>query len=272
VTGSIRQDMLFIDECIGAGEIAISDERGLNQSTQELAKLVRDVHVGGLLTGKAGLTHFHVGEEKQRLKPLRELVDEFSVKPEWLYPTHVQRDEKLLREAIDLAKAGAHIDFDVVNQDLAKWIRFYMDNDGPMECLTVSSDSDSSTPDIFFDQLRGLVVDHRVGLETMLRLVTSTPAKALKLERKGKLESGADADIVVMNAESLDLREVIARGNRMVANGALTFRECYLEKSFRAVSVVGDKAPQIAMERMDRELAEIDDITAVAGLPRTGGG
>ena len=270
VTGSIREDLLFVDECIGAGEIAIPDERGLNQSTQELAKLVRDVHVGGLLTGKAGLTHFHVGEEDSRLEPLRELIDEFNVKPEWLYPTHVQRNEKLLREAIDLAKRGSHVDFDVVNKDLAKWVRFYMDNDGPMECLTVSSDSDSSTPDIFFDQLRGLVVNHRIGLETMLRLVTSTPAKLLKLVRKGKLAEGADADVVVLDADSLDIHEVIARGNRMVSNGALTFRECYLANSSRAVSIIGDKAPEIAFERMNRELAEIDEITRVAGLPGTG--
>jgi beta-aspartyl-dipeptidase (metallo-type) len=270
VTGSIRQDMLFVDECIGAGEIAISDERGLNPSAQEIAKLVRDVHVGGLLTGKAGITHFHVGEEDTRLKPLRELIDDFKVKPELLYPTHVQRNEKLLREAIALARQGAQVDFDVVNQDLAKWVRFYMDNDGPLDCLTVSSDSDSSTPDIFFEQLRGLVLDHRVGLETMLRFVTATPARVLKLVRKGCLREGADADVVVLDAESLDIREVIARGNRMVSNGSVTFRECYLAKSSRAASIIGDKAPSIAFDRLNRDLAEIDAITAVAGLPKAG--
>src|SRR5947199_8280875 len=52
VMGSIRSDMLFVDEVIGAGEVAISDERSLNQSSQELATLVRDTHIGGLLSGK----------------------------------------------------------------------------------------------------------------------------------------------------------------------------------------------------------------------------
>lgn len=272
VTGSIREDMLFIDECIGAGEIAISDERGLSQSAQELAKLVRDVHVGGMLTGKAGLSHFHVGEEKTRLKPLRDLIDDFDVKAEWLYPTHVQRNEKLLLEAIALARRGSYIDFDVVNQDVAKWVRFYIDNGGPMERLTISSDSDSSTPDIFYAQLRGLVIDHRLGLENVLRFVTSTPANALKLKRKGRVEEGCDADVLVLDAESLEIREVIARGNRMVSNGSLSFRECFLEKSYRAVSMIGDKAPEVAFDRMNRELAEVDEITGVAGYPRTGGG
>lgn len=126
VMGSIRIDMLFVDEVIGAGEVAISDERSLNQSGQELAKLVRDTHVGGLLSGKAGLTHFHVGEEERRLEPIRELIDDFAVKAEWLYPTHVQRNERLLREAIDLANEGACVDFDVVDEDLGKWFKFYL--------------------------------------------------------------------------------------------------------------------------------------------------
>ena len=270
VTGSIRNDMLVIEECIGAGEIAISDERGLNQSGQELAKLVRDVHVGGLLSGKSGITHFHVGEEESRLAPLREIIDDYRVKPEWLYPTHVQRNEKLLREAIDLANAGAHVDFDVVNEDIAQWLRFYLDNGGPIESLTISSDADSSTPDIFFDQLRGLVTEHGFALEMVLPLVTSTPADCLKLRDKGHLRRGCAADVLIMDARSLEIREVIARGKRMIANGAVAFRERYLEKSKRAVSIVGDDAPQTAMEKLRLEIAELDALTAVAGLPPAG--
>ena len=272
VTRSIREDILFIDECIGAGEVAISDERGLTQSAQELAKLVRDVHVGGLLSGKAGVTHFHVGEEETRLEPLREIVEDFRVKPEWLYPTHVQRNEKLLREAIDLAKAGAHVDFDVVNEDVARWLRFYLDSGGPLDALTISSDADSSTPDIFFQQLRGLVTDHGFALETVLPLVTSTPADFLKLNGHGHLRPGCIADVVVLDARSLEIRDVIARGERVVANGSLALRERYLEKSKRAVAIIGDKAPDIGIERMRGELTEFDEITGVAGLPPAAAG
>lgn len=267
VTGSIRNDMLFIEECIGAGEIAISDERGLNVSAEELAKLVRDVHVGGLLSGKSGLTHFHVGEEDSRLEPLRTIVEDFRVKAEWLYPTHVQRNERLLRETIDLANAGAHVDFDVVNEDIAHWLRFYLDNGGPIESLSISSDADSSTPDILFEQFRGLVTSHQFALELVLPLVTSTPADCLKLRDKGHLRPGCDADVVVMDARSLEIREVIARGKRMVANGAVAFRERYLEKSKRAVAIIGDEAPDVAVERLRFEIAELEAITAVAGLP-----
>src|SRR5688572_20246950 len=198
VMGSIREDMLFIDEVVGAGEVAISDERGLNQSAQELAKLVRDTHVGGLLSGKAGITHFHVGEEETRLTPLVDIIEQFQVKPEWLYPTHVQRNARLLREAIDLANAGAHVDFDVVNEDLAKWLEFYIENGGPLDRLTISSDTDSSTPDLYYEQLCGLVVKYGYTLDMVLPLVTTNPATVLKLDKKGSLQQGRDADVVIV--------------------------------------------------------------------------
>jgi beta-aspartyl-dipeptidase (metallo-type) len=238
---SVREDMLFVDEVVGAGEIAISDDRSIDNVPQELAKLVRDTHVGGLLSGKAGLTHLHVGEDETRLQPLRDIIEDFHVKPEWLYPTHVQRNEKLLREAIDLANAGAQVDFDTVNEDLAKWIRFYIDNGGPLDRLTVSSDSGSGTPDIFYDQLRTLVAKHDFTLDLALPLVTTNPARILKLQRKGRLAPGCDADILVLDRGTLDLREVIARGRRMVIDGQLAVREKFLEKSKRNVTLVGDE-------------------------------
>jgi beta-aspartyl-dipeptidase (metallo-type) len=244
VLGSIREDMLFIDEVVGAGEIAISDERGLAPAPRELASLVRDTHVGGLLSGKAGVSHFHVGEESSRLAPLRELIDEYGIKPEWLYPTHVQRTEKLADEGIALAQQGAHVDFDVVEKDLAKWVSYYANHGGPMDRLTVSSDSDSSTPDILYSQLCGLVVKHGVPLEQMLALSTRNPARVLKLEGKGELSAGKDADVLVLEQRTLDIREVIARGRRMVVNGAPIVKADFIEESSRKWSLIGAKHPE----------------------------
>jgi beta-aspartyl-dipeptidase (metallo-type) len=244
VLGSIRDDMLFIAEVIGAGEIAISDERGLAPSARELASLVRDTHVGGLLSGKAGVSHFHVGEESTRLAPLRELVSDYQVKPEWLYPTHVQRSEKLADEAIALAHQGAHVDFDVVEKDLAKWVSHYADHGGPMDRLTVSSDADSSSPDTLYSQLCGLVVKHGVPLEQMLALSTANPARVLKLDGKGGLAVGKDADVLVLERQTLGIREVIARGRRMVVNGEPIVRDNFVEKSSRRWSLVGAKHPE----------------------------
>jgi beta-aspartyl-dipeptidase (metallo-type) len=243
VLGSIREDMIYVEEVIGAGEIAIADHRAVAVSSTELAKLVRDTHVGGLLSGKAGISHFHVGEEETRLEPLRELMEKHRVKAEWLYPTHVQRTEKLADEAIALAHEGAHVDFDVVERDLARWVSYYADHDGPLDRLTVSSDGDSSAPDIYYSQLCGLVVKHHVSLEQMLALATTNPARVLKLESKGELSVGKDADVLVLAKSTLDIRDVIARGRRMVIGGQPVVKDAFIEKSSRNWTLIGAKHP-----------------------------
>lgn len=240
--GSVREDMMFIDEVIGAGEIAISDERGLNQSSQELAKLVRDVHVGGLLTGKAGLTHFHVGDEDTRLEPLREIIEQFQVKPEWLYPTHVERSEELFAEAVALAHEGSFVDIDCVEEDTARWVRKFLDAGGPIHKLTVSSDMDSNTPDVFYRMFCELVVEHRVPLEMALRFFSANAACALKLEKKGRIAEGAEADVLVLDRATMEIRDVIAGGKFLVRDGEVLVREKWLEKSKRKVAIVGDQS------------------------------
>jgi beta-aspartyl-dipeptidase (metallo-type) len=241
VLGSPRQDIMFIDECVGTGEVAISDERALKVPTDELAKVVTDTYVGGMLTGKAGVTHFHVGDGKKRLEPLRELLDGYEIKPEWLYPTHVQRNKKLLLEGIALARRGSHIDMDVVEQDVAKWMKVFMDEGAPLDKLTISSDADSSTPDILSDQFRRLVRDEGYDLETILPIITSNTACILKLKDKGCLAEGKDADVVVLDAQSMDICEVIAKGKRAVKEGEPIVRPKFYKESLRSVSIVGDK-------------------------------
>lgn len=246
IMGSIRDDLMFVDEIVGAGEVAISDERSLNPSPQQLSALVRDTHIGGLLSGKSGVTHFHVGEEDSRLQPLRDIIEHHRVKAEWLYPTHVQRTEKLLDEAIELAHAGAHVDFDTVEQDLARWFRYYVDHGGPLDRISISSDADSGHTLIYFEQFRSLVLRGGYPLERVLPLVTLNPARAVKLDkRKGTLEAGKDADVVVLKRDTLDVVEVVARGNRLVVDGRVTAREKFLQESYRTIRLEGDKAGDI---------------------------
>jgi beta-aspartyl-dipeptidase (metallo-type) len=242
--GHVREDMLYIKECIGVGEVAISDERSLAPTAQELARLVFDCHVGGLLSGKSGITHFHVGESDKRLEPLLNLLENFDIKPEWLFPTHVQRTTELMDEAIAFAIEGMPINIDVVEEDAAKWTRYYLERGGPPEKFTISSDADSATPDVFYGQFCGLVVKHGIPLELALRFVTSNTAEILKLEKKGKLEKGCDADILILTKGSLEIRDVLAKGTRVVADGSCRARPKFLEESSRNVSLVGDECDE----------------------------
>lgn len=242
IMSSIREDVMYITEVIGAGEIAISDDRSTDPSAQELARLVNDAYVGGMLSKKAGVTHFHVGDKEGRLKLLRVLLDDFKVKPELLYPTHIERSEALMREAIDLSNQGAFVDIDTANEDLPKWLGFFLDNGGDAGKLTVSSDASVTSPHNLYDQIRTCVVEHGFKVEQVLAVVTANTSEVLCLKSKGRLEPGRDADALVLRKDSLEIKDVVVGGKRMVKNGRLVVAEKFLDGSNRQVSLHGREA------------------------------
>jgi beta-aspartyl-dipeptidase (metallo-type) len=241
LTGSVRNDMLFVPEVIGAGEIAISDARSTEPLVTELARLVRDTYVGGLLSGKAGVTHFHVGSGNRRLVLLRALLEDFEIQPELLYPTHVERNEALMQEAVDLSRRGVTVDVDTVERDLRKWVGFYLQQGGDPARLTVSSDAAIKSPATLFEQIRECVLEGGFCLEVLLPMVTSNTARVLKLAGKGRLAQGYDADVLVLRRPSLDIEHVFAGGRQFVKNGQLNFSENFLKSSNRKIVLGGEQ-------------------------------
>jgi beta-aspartyl-dipeptidase (metallo-type) len=241
ITGSLRDDLIYIDEVIGAGEIAISDNRATEPTIDELAKLVSDVHVGGMLGRKSGVTHFHVGDHPRRLSPLRSLVENYAVEPEWLYPTHVERNRELMREAAALTRLGAFVDIDTVEEDLPEQLWRFIGDDGDLNLLTVSSDAAISSPRTLYQQIRACVIEHGFALERVLSLVTANTARVLKLDRKGRLEQGLDADALVLRRKTLEITHVFAMGKPLVRGGELVVTEKFLTRSNRRISLYGRK-------------------------------
>lgn len=228
---TVIDDMVVIDKVIGVGEVAIADNRSSCPTTQELSRLVSDAHVGGLLTGKAGVVHFHVGKEVAKLSQLHELIDAFDVPAHSLYATHISHNDDLLRDAAALSNKGAFVDITAdenTHADIAKFVEM----GGNLAQLTVSSDSNGSLPT--FDEagnLTGIDVAHQnhlynqvwcagdaIGLENALRLVTANTARALALPHKGRIEEGADADILLVD-DNRDLVHEWARGKQLVKDG-----------------------------------------------------
>jgi beta-aspartyl-dipeptidase (metallo-type) len=242
LTGSVRSDMLLVPEVIGAGEVAIADSRSSQPSVQELARIASDAHVGGILTNKAGVVHFHVGDGKLGLQPLRQLLDDYEIAPTTLYPTHVERNERLMREAIALTLRGVTVDVDTVEEDLLHWFRFFVAEGGALAHLTVSSDASIPSPRTLFTQLQQLVLEGKVPLERALPCFTRNTARVLKLTDKGRIEAAASADLVVLERGTLEIVHVMSRGRVLVRDGKLTFLERFLEKSNRRLQLNGKKA------------------------------
>jgi beta-aspartyl-dipeptidase (metallo-type) len=240
LTGSVAADVLYVEEIIGAGEIAIADLRASHPDARDLARLVAEVRSAGLLSSKAGVTHFHVGSGRERLNLLHRLLNEFEVDAACLYPTHVERSKPLMREAIERARRGSFVDIDTYDEDLALWTGFYLENGGDPGQLTISSDAAINSPQTLIEQLRACV---RAGqrLEVLLPFATANTAHALKLNGKGRLGAGMDADLLLLKRADLQLTHVIARGALLMDNGRVVAREAFLEKSNRKVSLHGSK-------------------------------
>jgi beta-aspartyl-dipeptidase (metallo-type) len=123
---------------------------------------------------------------------------------------------------------------------LTEYICFYFKNDAEPGQLTLSSDAGVSSPSNLLAQIRRCAQSGCVELSQLLSLVTKNTATVLKLENKGHLAAGKAADVLVLEAESLELKEVIANGKRLYRDGELNFKESYLENSNRVIELVGE--------------------------------
>ena len=227
ITGSIKDDIILIEKAIGVAEIAISDSRSGQPSVHELAKVVSESRVGGLLSGKAGVTHFHTGPGKDYLSLLHKLLDDYEIPPLNLYATHITRSKELVDDAIQLAKRGSYVDM-TADDSTGEWIKYYKKQGGNLNRLTLSSDGNGSLPkfdesgnlvgfdvastNTLYEQFVSSIKDYGMSLEEVLPLVTSNTSDVLKLKYKGRIKEQNDADLVIMNKSSLGIRDVIAKG------------------------------------------------------------
>lgn len=239
ITSNVKNDAILIDKVIGTAEIAISDSRSGQPSVHELAKIVGQTRVGGMLSGKAGITHFHTGPGKGYLSILHQLLDEYELPAGNLHVTHITRSKGLFDDAIRLADRGAFVDITADDQTF-EWIAYYKNHGGDLSKLTVSSDGNGSLPKFdeegnllglgvastrtLFDQVVQTLNEGKLSIEEVLGLVTKNTAVALKLEDKGEVSEGKDADLLVLDRESYELQHVFAKGQHMLEDGEILVR------------------------------------------------
>ena len=78
LTGSVKKDIVFIEEIIGA-KTAISDHRSSSMTNTQLAQLASDVRVAGMMSGKAGILVIHMGNGEKGLNPVFEVLKETEI-------------------------------------------------------------------------------------------------------------------------------------------------------------------------------------------------
>jgi beta-aspartyl-dipeptidase (metallo-type) len=152
------------------------------------------------------------------------------------------RNRRLFEQGLEWVAAGGSIDVTVgpdpgpedPDVSFEELITAFGRRGLPLTRLTASSDGNGSMP-VFdaegrlvrltiatqADLLRKLgktVAKGLVPLETALGIFSTNAADFYKLGRKGRIEAGRDADLLVLDS-GLGLVDVFARGRRMVAGG-----------------------------------------------------
>jgi len=221
LTGSVRDDIVFLDPVIGVGELALSDHRSSQPTLNELLRIASDAHVAGMIAAKAGIVHLHLGDGPRGLDLVRRALKESELPARVFNPTHVNRRKVLFDEAVELARAGCTIDItafpvaegeDAWPADVA--LRKYLESGAPDECVTVSSDGGGCLP-VFNAQGEMLHMDigspsclvgtlHAVlcagiPLDLALPAFTSNVADLLRLRDRGRIAGGMAADLVVLD-------------------------------------------------------------------------
>ncbi|MEW8969640.1 MAG: beta-aspartyl-peptidase [Mesobacillus sp.] len=242
LTGKIEVDIILIDKIIGAGEIAIADHRSSQPTAEELAKIASAARIGGMLGGKAGIVNVHVGDSFDHLKLIEEVVETTDIPIRQFYPTHINRNPHLFEAGIEYAKKGGWVDF--TTSSIPKFLE-----EGEVKCsvalkrmldagveigqITFTSDGQASLPDFdengeliglqigqvssLYEAVKEAVLKEGILLEVAIRVITANPATVLKLSQKGRIETGRDADLVLLD-ENLEIDTVIAMGQVMVGN------------------------------------------------------
>ena len=70
-----------------------------------------------------------------------------------------------------------------------------------------------------YREVRDAILQEKVGITQALKPVTANPADLLKLDSKGRIAPGKDADLVLVEEGSLTIHSVLAKGQLMVQEG-----------------------------------------------------
>jgi beta-aspartyl-dipeptidase (metallo-type) len=224
LTGSVRDDIVHLDPVIGVGEVAISDHRSSQPTLDELLRVASDAHVAGLITGKAGILHLHLGDGARGLELVNEALRKSELPARVFNPTHINRRKGLFDEALELAKVGSTVDITAfpVAEDEDAWaadvaLTRYLDSGAPAGRITISSDGGGCLP-VFNDQgeitsmeignpgslpeTLGILLHKGMELDVALPAFTSNVADILRLNDRGRIASGNSADLLVLDDEN----------------------------------------------------------------------
>jgi beta-aspartyl-dipeptidase (metallo-type) len=220
--------------------------------------LAGEAHVAGLMTGKAGLLHLHLGDGERGLALVRQALDESELPARVFHPTHVNRNKTLFEEACALvANQGCTVDLTAFpgscvepGWSAAEAVLRYRHGGLADDKLTISSDGGGCLP-TFNDagevQSMGIGSSHTLletvrrlaaeslNLEQILPYFTKNVATLMRLQGKGVIAQGMDADLLVLDKEFAVLQLMVG-GRWHIRNGQQQVRGSFETDPEQAVN------------------------------------
>ena len=243
LTGSVRDDIVYIEPIVGVGEFAISDHRSSQPTLDEFLRVASDAYVAGLIAKKSGHTHLHLGDGRRGLQLVRQALEQSELPARIFHPTHINRQKSLFAEAQELSQLGVPMDVTAFPADEASYsasesIKRWIADGLNIDLLSCSSDGAGCLP-VFDEHGRlthmdvgrpvtlietlGELLKEGLPLEQVLPVFTSNPARIADLDSKGRIEVGLDADLLALSPTA-QITSVMAKGEWMMRQGTLTRR------------------------------------------------
>jgi beta-aspartyl-dipeptidase (metallo-type) len=226
LTGSLLRDMVLIDKVLGAGEIAVSDHRSSDPDVRDLIQLASGAHLGGLIAGKTGIVHLHIGDGKSGLQLLTEALCQSDLPMEMFIPTHTNRNPVLFRQAVIYCKSGGRIDLtagEAAGMSVPEAVRQLTQEHIDLSKVTISSDAGGSipsggaaSPSALYADFVEILKKSVLPPDQAVCLLTENAAKALNLYPcKGAIREGSDADLLITD-KAYSLKMLFCMGKLMI--------------------------------------------------------
>lgn len=234
ITGSVAEDMIFIDKVIGC-KIAMSDDRSSFPTEEEILRLVHEIRLGGFTSGKHGILHIHLGNLPARIDTIFSIIDKYPTLISYFSPTHTIRTRELFEDCVRFAKRGGKMDISTGGTKFIsphEAVGMALEMGAPLENLTFSSDGcggvrrenpetgevtyTQAPLDLNYKEMVSLVKSNMMPLGDALKLITSNPASNLSLSRKGRIKEENDADFVVLRPDDLSISGVFSKGIKLL--------------------------------------------------------
>ena len=72
-----------------------------------------------------------------------------------------------------------------------------------------------------YEEVKIAIQEHKVPIESAIKVITSNIADILKLDLKGRIESKKDADFVLVDKNELTVIDVYGKGKPLIENRAV---------------------------------------------------